>query len=117
LFYNNSHSFQKYMTPWRRTKALWAKVGRHQGKQSTRKAVTKESRHQEKPSPAKAVTKESRQRKALKNCPKNFNFLKGFLLNRGKKVGFHLKSWGPLKNVKTRNGSLSGLALSIYCMS
>jgi hypothetical protein len=36
-------------------------------------------------------------------------FLKGFLLNCEKKVFFDLKSWGPLKNIKTRIGSLSGL--------
>jgi hypothetical protein len=34
--------------------------------------------------------------------------------NHGKKVGFHLKLGGPLKNVKTRSGSSSGLGLSIY---
>jgi hypothetical protein len=45
---------------------------------------------------------------------KNIIFLKGFLLNRGKEVGFHLKFWAPLKNVKTRRGSYSGVGLSLY---
>jgi hypothetical protein len=58
-------------------------------------------------------TKES----CLKNYEKyskNIIFPKEFLLNRGEKVSFPLKSWGPLKNVKPRSGSYSGLGLSIY---
>ncbi len=38
-------------------------------------------------------------------------------MNRVKKMFFDLKSWGPLKNFKSRNGSYSGLALSILYMS
>jgi hypothetical protein len=43
-----------------------------------------------------------------------YKFIKGFLLNRGRNVGFHLKSWGFLKNFKTRSGSFSGLGLYVY---
>jgi hypothetical protein len=58
-------------------------------------------------------TKESRE-KIYKNFRKIQFFPKGFLLNHGKKVGFQQKSWGPLKNVKTKSGSYSGLGLSTY---
>jgi hypothetical protein len=44
---------------------------------------------------------------------KNLLFRKQFLLNRMKKIFFDLKSWGPLKNVKTRSGSYLALGLSI----
>jgi hypothetical protein len=39
--------------------------------------------------------------KNLKKFPKNIIFPKGFLFNRGKNVGLHLKSWGPLKMLKS----------------
>jgi hypothetical protein len=42
------------------------------------------------------------------------NFSEEFFLNCVKKMFFDLKSWGPLKNFKSRSGSYSVLALSIY---
>jgi hypothetical protein len=39
--------------------------------------------------------------------------IKQFLLNRVKKIFFDLKSWGPLKNFKTRSGPYLALGLSI----
>ncbi len=57
-------------------------------------------------------TKESRWKIYIK-FPKNIIFPKGYLFNRTKNVGFHIKSRGPLKNVKTRSGPSSGLGLSI----
>ncbi len=57
-----------------------------------------------------------RPRKAVKKfekiSEKLLSFQKGFF--HGKKVGFNLKSWGPLKNVITKSGSYSGLGLYIY---
>jgi hypothetical protein len=52
--------------------------------------------------------------KNYKKFPTNIIFPKGFLFNRGKNVGLHLKSRGPLKNIETRSGPSSGLGLSIY---
>jgi hypothetical protein len=51
--------------------------------------------------------------KFVKEFPKKYNFPKRFLLNRVKKIFLDLKAWGPLKNVKTRNGSYSGLSIYV----
>jgi hypothetical protein len=47
--------------------------------------------------------------KLIKMIRKNI-FAKGFFFNRAKKIFFDLKSWGPLKDFKTRSVSYSGLA-------
>jgi hypothetical protein len=51
--------------------------------------------------------------KFISKFPKNIIFQTGFLLNCTKNVFFDLKSWRPLKNLKTRSGAYSGLSLFI----